>query len=418
MISAFEFTYLVHRAELEMRLEQVVGAGSAVPALVNDEVHGENPSSKNRVVRSQTETLRERNLCSEGVSTKPKEPRSLERPKDDSDDPSLCVRPHSPTYEIRPSPLPDLSALPADDIQARALANLRLQSRNSFTVIPKRRRPDMPSHRAVPSSDRAVIPSCSKPALSPNPQHRVTEMQDVEVPRPSVLPPACTSPSMTKEEGTVLPKAVPDPQPDPPVDAHSTPSPSIQLILDPPVKALLPEDPMLKDQLPVTKTANVSVEPPQAAISSAVLFRKGNTFTVVPKCTVYTESASLAPQQPPSQAPKQAPYAELGSLLKKRYPKAEEIEVVGGYVSLSRSCLSKTSARKKLKISFNESCLHSTFEYPSESSQWDSEEDQNGEEAREEGDTGTTRFLIPCSNLKSCPILSTNSISEWTERQG
>uniref|UniRef100_A0A673GE08 Taperin n=1 Tax=Sinocyclocheilus rhinocerous TaxID=307959 RepID=A0A673GE08_9TELE len=120
--------------------------------------------------------------------------------------------------------------------------------------------------------------------------------------------------------------------------------------------------------------------------------RKGNTFTVVPK---RRPEAQSGPAETPevvseSQSTPQAPYAHLGTLIKKRYPAAEEIKVIGGYLSLGRSCLSKTgSTGKKLKISFNESSLQSTFEYPSENSVWDSGEDEEeGEEKGGEDDGG------------------------------
>ncbi|KAJ1068584.1 hypothetical protein K5549_011537 [Capra hircus] len=56
---------------------------------------------------------------------------------------------------------------------------------------------------------------------------------------------------------------------------------------------------------------------------------------------------------------------------KKRYPTAEEILVLGGYLRLSRSCLVKGSPErrhKQLKISFSETALETTYQYPSESS--------------------------------------------------
>uniref|UniRef100_A0A671S531 Taperin n=1 Tax=Sinocyclocheilus anshuiensis TaxID=1608454 RepID=A0A671S531_9TELE len=96
-------------------------------------------------------------------------------------------------------------------------------------------------------------------------------------------------------------------------------------------------------------------------------------------------------QEPGQESPRMpAPYTHLGTLIKKRYPAAEEIKVIGGYLSLGRSCLSKTgSTGKKLKISFNESSLQSTFEYPSENSVWDSGEDEEeGEEKGGEDDGG------------------------------
>uniref|UniRef100_A0A8D0A946 Phostensin/Taperin PP1-binding domain-containing protein n=1 Tax=Sander lucioperca TaxID=283035 RepID=A0A8D0A946_SANLU len=96
---------------------------------------------------------------------------------------------------------------------------------------------------------------------------------------------------------------------------------------------------------------------------------------------------------PPGSTPPQAPYAQLGSLLKKRYPAAEEIEVIGGYLSLAKSCLSKTgSMGKKLKISFNESSLHSTYEYPSESSAWDSGDEDDDEKLDEKLPDEQTKY--------------------------
>ncbi|XP_077778959.1 uncharacterized protein LOC114590418 [Podarcis muralis] len=67
-----------------------------------------------------------------------------------------------------------------------------------------------------------------------------------------------------------------------------------------------------------------------------------------------------------------------------RYPSAEEIEVIGGYLALERSCMRKGGARrrKKLKISFDD--LHTMFEYPSESSLEGQEVEEEEEEAEEE----------------------------------
>ncbi|XP_078497836.1 phostensin [Lissotriton helveticus] len=55
--------------------------------------------------------------------------------------------------------------------------------------------------------------------------------------------------------------------------------------------------------------------------------------------------------------------------LKKRYPTAEEIKVIGGYQAPGRSCLSKSAPqRRKMELSFSESDLERIFEYPSEES--------------------------------------------------
>ncbi|KAJ8415467.1 hypothetical protein AAFF_G00424470 [Aldrovandia affinis] len=375
-------------------------------------------NSRKGVERSQAEPLRERDSIVTDGCSKPKVPSSLERPRDVHGGTSPRQLPHSPTFEIRPSPRPDLSALPPDDVQARALANLRLQSRNSFTVIPKRVRPAVPSDRAVPSSDRAVTSDPIKPAPSLGPHHRATETQPTEVPKPTppASPPPSSSSLKVQEESPVPRQALTEPPEPHPLNPYASPSPSVEVTAEPPVQVELPPS---IDQLPVTNIDDVVVEHPQAATSPVVFHRKGNTFTVVPKRRPDPESGSPEPQDPAvdqkaaAQAPKQAPYAELGSLLKKRYPKAEEIEVVGGYLSLSRSCLSKTSGRKKLKISFNESSLHDTFEYPSESSLWDGGEGENEEEEEEEeedGDNGPKRFLIPRASYKGSPTHTSNSI--------
>uniref|UniRef100_U3ANT3 Phostensin n=1 Tax=Callithrix jacchus TaxID=9483 RepID=U3ANT3_CALJA len=90
--------------------------------------------------------------------------------------------------------------------------------------------------------------------------------------------------------------------------------------------------------------------------------RSGHTFTVNPR-------RSVLPTTPPA-SPATADAAALGAG-KKRYPTAEEILVLGGYLRLSRSCLAKGSPErhhKQLKISFSETALETTYQYPSESS--------------------------------------------------
>ncbi|XP_070275100.1 phostensin [Myotis yumanensis] len=89
--------------------------------------------------------------------------------------------------------------------------------------------------------------------------------------------------------------------------------------------------------------------------------RSGHTFTVNPR-----RSAPHAAPAAPAHADAAAPGAG-----KKRYPTAEEISVLGGYLRLSRSCLVKGSPErhhKQLKISFSETALETTYQYPSESS--------------------------------------------------
>lgn len=76
-----------------------------------------------------------------------------------------------------------------------------------------------------------------------------------------------------------------------------------------------------------------------------------------------------------------------GESPKKRYPRAEEIVVIGGYQNLEKSCLiKKDSPHKRVKVCFDESQLERVCEYPSETSLLSSlvfPHDTDKEEARE-----------------------------------
>ncbi|XP_016142078.1 taperin [Sinocyclocheilus grahami] len=360
--------------------------------------------------RSPSKPVRERDWDSTDGASRAKVPCSPESHRARADcTPSPTSPPLSPSFEIRPSPHPDLSLLPAGDLQARALANLRLQSRNSFTVIPK--------SRAAISSPGSTAPS--SPVLSPPSPRPLVGVAALEpaVPTPS---PASFIPSTPKltEKVTIEAKTA-SPQHTPPATPTS-PAPASPPSIGSPVKPVPSPD----DELPITNIDDIVVEPTPPVLSPAVQRRKGNTFTVVPK---RRPEAQSGPAETPevvneSQSTPQAPYAHLGTLIKKRYPAAEEIVVIGGYLSLGRSCLSKTgSTGKKLKISFNESSLQSTFEYPSESSVWDSGEDEEeGEEKEGEDDGGLIagRISIPRASYTSSHTHSNNTtdLSSYTPK--
>uniref|UniRef100_A0A672JL08 Phostensin/Taperin PP1-binding domain-containing protein n=1 Tax=Salarias fasciatus TaxID=181472 RepID=A0A672JL08_SALFA len=143
--------------------------------------------------------------------------------------------------------------------------------------------------------------------------------------------------------------------------------------------------------------------------------KKANTFTVVPKRRAESDGLPASPEPP------QEPSGELGTLLKKRYPAVEEIEVIGGYLSLEKSCLTKTgSTGKKLKISFNESSLQSTYEYPSESSVWDSgEEDEDDKPlVARPGTTAECRLDADPSLLRPQICPTTFPSTRWTSAPG
>ncbi|KAL6463702.1 hypothetical protein MHYP_G00280930 [Metynnis hypsauchen] len=474
----------------------------------------------------------------------------------------------SPSFEIRPSPRPDLSSLPASDLQARALANLRLQSRNSFTVIPKRPgsapmpynsiaplapsspvaplapsspvaplapsspvkslapsspvkslAPSSPVKSLAPSSPvKSLAPSSPVASLAPSspvmslapssPVLSVAPSSPVLSPVPTMptaaspipLPAALSTEKLAKAPRPLSPAKTELPQPASPrlsltnlSHNSTTPSP------DSPTKSVslpAPQEAQAPDRLPITNIDDIVVEPLPPFPSPMVQRRKGNTFTVVPKRRSEPQLASTEAQEPastPQGSPStpQAPYAQLGTLLKKRYPAVEEIEVIGGYLSLGRSCLSKTGSTGKkhvcwcpgeeyqdnqlcdvimeewkripvatcaalvnstpktvqamrhaecadpaqsdsiqssplqLKISFNESSLQSTFEYPSESSAWDSgeEEEEGGRGGdgggEEDGGISIERIRIPRPTYTSSPTNHTpnsTDLSNYTPK--
>ncbi|KAK6470031.1 taperin-like [Huso huso] len=124
-----------------------------------------------------------------------------------------------------------------------------------------------------------------------------------------------------------------------------------------------------------TFAPKVAVTAPEPAIklsTAPAMQRKGNTITINPrKMAGSANSAGVGKTAPPTvgaAAVENGGVAE-GAENKKRYPTVEEIRVIGGYLSLDKSCLAKGDTnRKKLRISFSDSRLETMFEYPSESS--------------------------------------------------
>ncbi|XP_066515930.1 taperin [Hoplias malabaricus] len=418
---------------------------------------------REEVERSQAKPVRERDWDGTDGASKAKVPCSPESHHacaESSMSPATASEPPtSPSFEIHPSPHPDLSSLPSGDLQARALANLRLQSRNTFTVVPKRRgAASMPTHTSpipslTPSSPvSSMTPSSPVSPLAPSsPVSPLAPSSPVSSLAPSSpvspLPPSSPVRSMVPSIPVSSPvAALPSPASPSHLPGHlstekleETPqqlSPAKTLPHDP--KPLSPSSPTkppqdlpASDRLPITNIDDVEVEPSPPFPSPVVQRRKGNTFTVVPKrrsepqpVPTEVQEPAFSPQGSPSTP--QAPYAQLGTLLKKRYPAAEEIEVIGGYLSLGRSCLSKTgSLGKKLKISFNESSLQSTFEYPSESSAWDSGEEEEGggkvgeAGGEEDGGISLERIRIPRPTYTSSPTTPTpnsTDLSNYTPK--
>ncbi|NWQ85319.1 TPRN protein, partial [Burhinus bistriatus] len=293
------------------------------------------------------------------------------------------------SFEIHPAPKPDLAAIPAHDLQAQALAKLRLNSRNSFLFVPRREggpalppaqstRPEPPppssEEKAPKEPPRASAPEQEEPVASPppaplDPLVPVTYIDDIVEPENGELSPRAGSATRT---GSLA-------------DQPGGAGPDLEMEFS---------------SVPLYRPHSVPHQ------------RGGNTFTVVPKSKPLASGlqtltdASGRPQrgeeeeeESKGKAVENADGPPAGMSHKKRYPTVNEIEVIGGYLSLERSCMSKTgSRRKKMKISFNETSLQTMFEYPSESSLAEEEEEEEEGHASETEEDKSCTFYIPRPN--------------------
>ncbi|XP_075690958.1 taperin [Rhinoderma darwinii] len=336
------------------------------------------------------------------------------------------------SFEIRPAPKPDLRSIPDDDVQAKALANIRMQSKNSFVFIPKKRQVPSVTQQDVQSKPKvrnsATALNGPKSDRTDSPKKNGDRTNDVRVPATpqdgtgtgdvnssKTVRSASGVPSLSDfdwKSGLLPSRSPTEGQSFTDLGAELEYFSSVQqgdgvvVLTDVPVTKI--HEDAVKPDIPVTniddivniedKEVNKETKPafkteespyrPHSAVSS-IRNKGGNTFTVVPKRKPVTEQEAFRTpvveddedddprSKRKSSDGSEAPYSELGALLKKRYPTADEIQVIGGYQSLSKSCLTKIgSTRKKMKISFNEQNIHTMFEYPSE----DSVGDEMGED--------------------------------------
>ncbi|XP_064325084.1 taperin isoform X2 [Phalacrocorax carbo] len=313
------------------------------------------------------------------------------------------------SFEIHPAPKPDLAAIPAHDLQAQALAKLRLNSRNSFLFVPRREggpglslaqsaRPGPPppslEEKAPKEPPRASAPEQEEPVASPpaplDPLVPVTYIDDIVEPDSGELSPRA---GVAARTGSLV---------DHPGGAG-------------------PDSEMEFSSVPLYRP------------HSAPHQRGGSTFTVVPKRKPVTSGlqtladASGRPQREEEEeeeeskgkgkAMENADGPQAGMSHKKRYPMVNEIEVIGGYLCLERSCMSKSgSRRKKMKISFNETSLQTMFEYPSESSLAEEEEEEEEGHVSETEDDKSCTFYIPRPNSTSHPDTPNSDLSSYTPK--
>nr|XP_048674398.1 phostensin [Caretta caretta] len=207
------------------------------------------------------------------------------------------------------------SGPPADTIldaeaQAKAVASLRLHSRNSFVVVPRR--------------------AAASPPPDPGEARQETSTSP---PKAAAAPASTSSSSSPSREQLPLPAST--------------------------------EEPAEGEAMRRGGRGPRELGGPSALPHPAVQRRSGNTITINPR----KAPAPAVENGVEGEGGPAAPEKAAGAPLKKRYPTAEEIQVIGGYLSLSKSCLAKNDPhRKKLKISFSESQLERTFQYPSEGS--------------------------------------------------
>ncbi|XP_043326109.1 taperin [Cervus canadensis] len=315
------------------------------------------------------------------------------------------------SFEIRPASKPDMGRIPAGDLQARALASLRVNSRNSFVVIPKRKTSGAPPGEGR----RSVAPPEEEVGwASQHPEHEAQQVPGVDGvfaggrSPPRIVEGGSPAPAAALVDPAVRWQGLPSPPPSPRAAAEAEPSQGFQT----PGLAKNGREPR-RPGLPITFIDEVDSEdevpqeaklpcsgagaPPQyhphptrPGYLSELQHRGGNTFTVVPKRKPGAVQANgeARPTEAEEEEPGRVsePPAAAGTSLKKRYPTVHEIEVIGGYLALQKSCLTKAgSSRKKMKISFNDKSLQTTFEYPPESSLQE-EEAQEEEEGDVEED--------------------------------
>lgn len=251
----------------------------------------------------------------------------------------------SGSFEIRPSPKPDLAAIPAHDLQAQALANLRLNSRNSFLVVPSRAKAPCPP--APAESLRTGIPLSSEPERG---QQEEPSPAAFEAQREPVTPPKASPEPLVPV--TYIDDDIVEPEPG---DLASVPGAAAET-----KDLLVPRDAASGMGTEMEVSAVPFYQPHPASPGFAQ--RGGYTFTVVPKrkppvsgLATFTDGSRVQQNEGVEDEeirgrPKPCRSADAsspGPLLKTRYPKAHEIEVIGGYLSLERSCISKKGSRRK-----------------------------------------------------------------------
>uniref|UniRef100_A0A673I7B6 Phostensin/Taperin PP1-binding domain-containing protein n=1 Tax=Sinocyclocheilus rhinocerous TaxID=307959 RepID=A0A673I7B6_9TELE len=131
-----------------------------------------------------------------------------------------------------------------------------------------------------------------------------------------------------------------------------------------------PEQNSPSSSSPCTASPSSSPSPPLFSIRSASggPGKRGTTITITPRRPAGAASSGGIPTVTPA-VPKAAPQGHITTPApsstkeagKKRYPTAEEIEVIGGYQNLERSCLVKSKGTPKAVSGFLYFCMTYTM---------------------------------------------------------
>ncbi|XP_026202991.1 zinc finger CCCH domain-containing protein 13 isoform X2 [Anabas testudineus] len=143
-----------------------------------------------------------------------------------------------------------------------------------------------------------------------------------------------------------------------------------------PTPASSPCSPSPSPSPSVSPSSTPSPVPFSIRSASGGQVRRGATITITPKKPAATAGATTGPTTGTTAAgstsvktPLQQAHTPPTEPAKKRYPTVEEIEVIGGYQNLEKSCLVKNRVTpKKVKVCFDEDQLEQVCEYPSETS--------------------------------------------------
>lgn len=289
------------------------------------------------------------------------------------------------SFEIRPAPKPDMETIPIGDLQARALANLRVNSRNSFVLIPKRKAPGnypsqgrqseepkgemgwAPQSQVLGAQPVSTVDGSPAPERNPLTAEMQWAVKEGECPRPAT---SITDRSVRWQRPTSPPPFLPTTVEAEPAEGFGVPG--LAKNGQEPVRPGLPvtfidevdseeeafqEAKMSSSAVGVSPQYNLHLARP--GHTSELSNRGSNTFIVVPKRKPGTlqepHLIKTNGQSQPQEAEEQdadtlsGPHTALENTLKKRYPTVHEIEVIGGYLALQKSCLIKAgSSRKKV----------------------------------------------------------------------